>query len=431
VSRDGNFVAFVSFATDLVPGTMAGQNLYLFSRAAGSVTFVGRAYGYTIPAINADGRFVAFEASNGGMYLYDRVVGYPKLVSHKYGSQEFGYGYVERPSITPDGRFMTYTSSSKLLVPGFIRPVPEVGDLYPGMNVYLYDRLLDNNYLISHKAGAPSTGGSRSSRFPTLSDDGRFVTFQSSAADLVAGMSDLNPFETDIYVRDLRTGQSTLVSNAMTNPLRAGNGGSDTAIINGDGSVIVFGSFADNLVSADFNSYADIFAYVTSPARVESISIASGSPQRSVIRSLTVTFDQPVFFAGSPAAAFELTSPAGSVQLAAGGVTGNSVTLTFGGSLTQFGSLIDGKYTLRVRADQVSNIGPLDGNNDGVGGDDFTVNFHRLFGDADGNGFVDALDFRAFRAALGSAAFAFDFDGDGDADAADFVAFRARFGVGV
>jgi hypothetical protein len=82
-------------------------------------------------------------------------------------------------------------------------------------------------------------------------------------------------------------------------------------------------------------------------------------------------------------------------------------------------------------ADQVSNIGPLDGNNDGVGGDDFTFGFHRLFGDADGNGFVDALDFRAFRAALGSAAFVFDFDGDGDVDAADFGQFRARFGSSV
>lgn len=88
------------------------------------------------------------------MYLYDRVAGFPKLVSHVYGSQEFGYGGVERPSITPDGRFMTYASSSILLVPGFIFPEPELSDPYPGMNVYLYDRLLDKNYLISHKAGA-------------------------------------------------------------------------------------------------------------------------------------------------------------------------------------------------------------------------------------------------------------------------------------
>src|SRR5205085_1719943 len=101
---------------------------------------------------------------------------------------------------------------------------------------------------------------------------------------------------------------------------------------------------------------------------------------------------------------------------------------TFSGPLTQFGSLVDGKYTLTILASQVSNIAALDGNGDGTPGDDFTFSFHRLFGDSDGDRDVDAADFGAFRSAFGGYQLAFDFDNDGDTDAADFAQFRARFG---
>src|SRR5436853_47266 len=61
----------------------------------------------------------------------------------------------------------------------------------------------------------------------------------------------------------------------------------------------------------------------------------------------------------------------GGVQLASGSATSPaaSVTLTFAGPLTEYGSLIDGNYQLAVLAGQVANVGPLDGNGDGAGGD--------------------------------------------------------------
>ena len=59
---------------------------------------------------------------------------------------------------------------------------------------------------------------------------------------------------------------------------------------------------------------------------------------------------------------------------------------------------------------------------------DQLVNFHRLFGDADGDRDVDISDFTAFRLAFGNGASIFDADGDGDTDVADFTAFRTRFG---
>jgi hypothetical protein len=71
----------------------------------------------------------------------------------------------------------------------------------------------------------------------------------------------------------------------------------------------------------------------------------------------------------------------------------------------------------------------LDGNGDGVPGDDFVMSFHRLLGDYDGNGSVDGRDFGAFRAAFGSNNSLFDLDGDGLVTASDFLVFRQQFGT--
>jgi hypothetical protein len=173
------------------------------------------------------------------------------------------------------------------------------------------------------------------------------------------------------------------------------------------------------------------------PAKVTAVQINDGSAQRSRVSSLTVTFDNPPSLPGVPADGFELKrqSDGAGVTLAAS-VGGSTVTLTFTGGPVESGSLADGRYTLRILAAQVPN---LDGNGDGTPGDDYQLvgdpaaapRLFRLFGDADGDGDVDAQDFGAFRAAFGGANNTFDFDNDGDVDAADFGQFRARFGGSV
>jgi hypothetical protein len=174
------------------------------------------------------------------------------------------------------------------------------------------------------------------------------------------------------------------------------------------------------------------------PPRLQSLFINDGSVQRSRVTGLTVRFDQVVTLPPAPAAAFAVAGPGGPVALAAN--TGQStptqtiVVLSFSGPGTTGGSLDDGNYTFTILANQVTGAdGQLfDGNGDGVGGDNFSFAFFRLFGDADGDGDVDAADYGAFRLTFGTAAnLAFDFDGDGDVDAADFGAFRLRFGTSI
>jgi len=170
------------------------------------------------------------------------------------------------------------------------------------------------------------------------------------------------------------------------------------------------------------------------------VKVNDGSAQRSMVRSLTVTFSQAVVLPCNPATAFKLerTGPGGPI----GGVSlnvfvnvvGESVILTFHDPIFGQGSLIDGRYTLTALGAQVEGGGGLlDGNGDGTAGDDLVFSTHRLFGDGDGDGDVDAIDFGAFRAAFGvvGSLSAFDADGDQDVDAVDFGQFRQRFGSAV
>ena len=171
---------------------------------------------------------------------------------------------------------------------------------------------------------------------------------------------------------------------------------------------------------------------VPPPAAVGSVSVASGTVQRSMVKSLTIAFDRPV--ATFDAGAFTLTRRDGAggvaVPLAAAvAADGLSVVLTFPGTAATGGSLADGTYDLLVRPALVR-----DAAGQSATGANRTIAFHRLFSDADGDGDSDNADLFQFRAAYGKFAadpgsgyrVEFDYDGDGDVDAADLFQVRAR-----
>jgi arylsulfate sulfotransferase len=173
------------------------------------------------------------------------------------------------------------------------------------------------------------------------------------------------------------------------------------------------------------------------PATVESVVVNDGSAQRSMVNSVTVTFNGAVVL---DPGAIELRRQDGSLvdaQVRIALVGGKTVAvLIFSGSEFVGGSLTDGSYTLTVLADRVHDRWgrALDGDGDGAAGGDRADGFARLFGDADGDGDVDQRDREAFRAALGTTAadagylWYFDFDGDGDVGGLDNGQFNRRFG---
>jgi hypothetical protein len=202
-------------------------------------------------------------------------------------------------------------------------------------------------------------------------------------------------------------------------------------------------SATPTLVGAD---NTDIGAFERqAPVTVTSILVnGTSDAQRSMVTSLQVNFSEPVTFPNGIGTAFEVArthfGPTGKVGLVFSPTDGptQQVTITFVNgeiSIDPGNSLADGRYLLTIVANHVdSSNGTLDGNgnmiSDGSPTDNKTAAFHRLFGDANGDGAVTAVDFNAFRLAYGQpGASIFDFNGDNNVSAADFNEFRLRYGL--
>lgn len=165
---------------------------------------------------------------------------------------------------------------------------------------------------------------------------------------------------------------------------------------------------------------------------VVSVTIDAGTAQRSMVRSITVTFSNPIEYIG--AHGFELTDqldvPIAGVILTTSGIGTNTLTITFSGSPIVGGSLADGKYRLVIDGDNLYAAGRMvDGKGDMTPGSNGTADFHRMYGDGNGDGSVNSTDFAIFRSFFGVAGPAFDYDNNGVVNSDDFAEFRKRFGL--
>ncbi len=149
-----------------------------------------------------------------------------------------GNGGSTGPVISPDGRFVVYTSTANNLLAGQNNLLIS--------QVFLYDRSSNTTALVS--VNTNGTGGNGHSGQAQVSADGRYVVFVSSATDLVPVPANGLP---DIYERDMLAGTTTLISVA-TNGGR-GNGLSIYPVMTPDGRYVAFLSEASNLV-ANYNS---------------------------------------------------------------------------------------------------------------------------------------------------------------------------------
>ncbi len=261
MSPDGRYVAFESAATDLVPGDTNGAiDVFLRDGVNGTLERVSLSSGGTQaagecehPAVSADGRFVAFDSYAGNLvagstsgrsdvYLRDRQAGTTEVVSLSTGGLR-GDSDSFRPSISADGRFVAFESNSTNLVGGDSNGVTDV---------FVRDRQLGTTERVSvSSAGAQ---GDQFSYIASISADGRYVAFQSSADDLVAG--DTNG-QMDVFVRDRQL--ATTVRASLSSGGVQGNSQSFTPSISGDGRYVAFASSASNLVGGDTNGTYDVF----------------------------------------------------------------------------------------------------------------------------------------------------------------------------
>ncbi len=165
--------------------------------------------------------------------------------------------------ISADGRFVVF-GSTEAVIPGTV---------FGGVNLFRHDRLTGDVDLVSASVSGDYSKGSATA--PAISDDGRFVAFESDATDL-AGGSDKNGAD-DVFVRDMATGQTTRVSSTTSGV--AGNGASTRPWVSGDGSTIGFSSWSTDLVAGDTNAARDAFAYDVATGTVERVSLGAKGEQ--------------------------------------------------------------------------------------------------------------------------------------------------------
>jgi Tol biopolymer transport system component len=292
ISGDGRFVAFQSTAPDLVEDdNNFSTDIFVHDRQTGATERVsidslgGEANGGSFrPSISADGRFVAFESFASNLvpddtnfcvawvsscldvFVHDRQTGATERVSVSSGGEQSPLDSVE-PAISADGRFVTFLSAADNLVPGDTAVCDFPFELC--QDVFVRDRQLST----TERASVNLDGGpAQFSYGATVSADGRYVAFQSGATDIVP--DDTNPcysdpenffYCTDVFVRDRQTGRMERAS-VSAQGAEADSSTIDAPVISADGRFVAFQSYATNLVPGDTNAKGDVFvAAVGSP----------------------------------------------------------------------------------------------------------------------------------------------------------------------
>jgi Tol biopolymer transport system component len=265
ISDDAQSVAFISNATNLTANTLTGDfHVYVSDRQAGVTRLLdmdtnGLGMGVNptmVPALSADGHAVAFDAAN---LLNDNRRQNDDVFASGVSANSTELISVHDPvlaTVSPNG-LSGYTSFSVSTNSRLVAFFSDADNLAPFdtngcRDVFVRDRLLGTNLLVSVDSNGVFSADGISTE-PSISGDGRYVVFTSSADNLVPG--DTNDAQ-DVFVRDLQTASTMLVSVSLDG-FHPGNGDSYSPVISQDGRYILFHSKASNLTVGSFGTGAE------------------------------------------------------------------------------------------------------------------------------------------------------------------------------
>ena len=270
ISPDGRYVAFVSGASLVAGDTNGREDVFVRDRVLGTTerisvasdgTQADNTSSYT-PRMSSDGRYVAFASHASNLvagdtnfeldtFVRDRVAGTTERVSVASDGTEGDANSIEELAISADGRYVAFVSHASNLT---------TGDSNAKADVFVHDWVAGTTERVS-VASNGAQGNGHSDGSPSISANGRYVSFSSRASNLVAG--DTNLVE-DVYLRD-RMADTTEQISVGPDGIQ-GNGLSAEPTITTDGLSVAFHSAASNLVTGDTNGTRDVLVASTTPA---------------------------------------------------------------------------------------------------------------------------------------------------------------------
>lgn len=240
------------------------------------------------PTISHDGKMVAFEGDWTGF----KTNGYEGIIvknmdsgalsnEHRSAAGVPGGSGAGSPVLSADGHFVAFSSASSNLL-----GEPYSGALY---DIYVASTTSSKIVRVSTASDGTLAADGRALN-PDLSANGRYVTFESTSSNLVAGGSTA---QTDVFLKDTVSGKTTRLSTSLSGT--DGNGESINAHVSANGKAVVFQSDASNLVDNDTNGYSDIFVWDSASGTVRNVTkdlVAVSSPNNGVFNpDIAVTAD--------------------------------------------------------------------------------------------------------------------------------------------
>jgi Tol biopolymer transport system component len=255
ISADGRRVVFVAEGSLVAGDTNDSSDVYVRDLAQGSTILTSVGVDGTVgdndsvsPSLSDDGMRVAFSSRARNLlgdppvpgfrfhvYVRDLAAGTTVLADRDAVSGEPGTGPARRPEISGAGNRVAFTSDEQLT----LETIPAEGALY------VRDLVGERTLLAGRANGISGAAVTLLGGF-SVNFDGTRVSFSAAGSSVAA------PEVTQVYVRDLAAGTTTVASAADGTTATVADAPSSGNALDAAGGCVAFDSSADNLVASGY-----------------------------------------------------------------------------------------------------------------------------------------------------------------------------------